>query len=106
MAERGLVTKVKSAEFESVVLAVPKKGNNLRMVVDLVDVNKILRRDVNQLPHLKTCFDNLTGSKYYRSFDVVSGFNQLGITEEAKKYFNIVSEHGTFQLQFTPDGVS
>eukprot|EP00924_Labyrinthula_sp_SR-Ha-C_P008973 snap_masked-scaffold_2-processed-gene-8.16-mRNA-1 protein AED:0.76 eAED:0.76 QI:0/-1/0/1/-1/1/1/0/884 len=104
MAERGLVTKVKSAEFGSVVFAVPKKGNKLRMVVDLVDVNKILRRDVNQLPHLETCFDNLAGSKYYGSFDVVSGFDQLGITEEAKKYFNIVSEHGTFQLQFAPMG--
>eukprot|EP00924_Labyrinthula_sp_SR-Ha-C_P012983 augustus_masked-scaffold_12-processed-gene-5.11-mRNA-1 protein AED:1.00 eAED:1.00 QI:0/0/0/0/1/1/2/0/1673 len=104
MAERGLVTKVKSAEFGSVVFAVPKKGNKLRMVVDLVDVNKILRRDVNQIPHLETCFDNLAGSKYYGSFDVVSGFDQLGITEEAKKYFNIVSEHGTFQLQFAPMG--
>eukprot|EP00924_Labyrinthula_sp_SR-Ha-C_P004239 maker-scaffold_3-snap-gene-18.45-mRNA-1 protein AED:0.36 eAED:0.40 QI:0/0/0/1/0/0.33/3/0/1135 len=74
------------------------------MVVDLVDINKILRRDVNQSPHLETCFDNLAGSKYYGSFDVVSGFDQLGITEEAKKYFNIVSEHGTFQLQFAPMG--
>eukprot|EP00924_Labyrinthula_sp_SR-Ha-C_P007782 maker-scaffold_28-snap-gene-3.8-mRNA-1 protein AED:0.33 eAED:0.36 QI:0/0/0/1/0.5/0.33/3/0/1487 len=102
MAERGLVTKVKSAEFGSVVFAMPKKGNKLRMVVVLVDVNKILRRDVNQLPHLETCFDNLAGSKYYGSFDVVSGFDQLGITEEAKKYFDIVSKDGTFQLQFAP----
>eukprot|EP00924_Labyrinthula_sp_SR-Ha-C_P006445 augustus_masked-scaffold_57-processed-gene-1.64-mRNA-1 protein AED:1.00 eAED:1.00 QI:0/0/0/0/1/1/9/0/1857 len=104
MADRGLVTKVKFAEFVSVVFAVPKKGNKLRMVVDLVDVNKILRRDANELPHLEACFDNLAGSKYYGSFDVVSGFDQLDITEEAKKYFNIVSEHGTFQLQFAAMG--
>eukprot|EP00924_Labyrinthula_sp_SR-Ha-C_P015919 augustus_masked-scaffold_4-processed-gene-13.10-mRNA-1 protein AED:0.70 eAED:0.70 QI:0/0/0/0.25/1/1/8/0/1008 len=104
MAERGLVTKVKSTEFESVVFAVQKKGNKLRMVVNLVDINNILRRDVNQLPHLETCFDDLSGSKYYGSLNVVSGFDQLGIIEEAKKYFNIVSEHGTFQLQFAPMG--
>eukprot|EP00924_Labyrinthula_sp_SR-Ha-C_P011881 snap_masked-scaffold_76-processed-gene-0.7-mRNA-1 protein AED:1.00 eAED:1.00 QI:0/-1/0/0/-1/1/1/0/163 len=47
MAEKGLVTKVTTTEFGSVVFVVPKKGNKLRMVVDLVDVNKILRRDVN-----------------------------------------------------------
>eukprot|EP00924_Labyrinthula_sp_SR-Ha-C_P016581 snap_masked-scaffold_6-processed-gene-8.14-mRNA-1 protein AED:0.44 eAED:0.44 QI:0/-1/0/1/-1/1/1/0/290 len=75
MAERGLVTKVKSAEVGSMVFAVPKKGNKLRMVVDLVDVNKILRRDANELPHLEACFNNLAGCKYYGSFDVVSGFD-------------------------------
>eukprot|EP00924_Labyrinthula_sp_SR-Ha-C_P008000 augustus_masked-scaffold_41-processed-gene-2.21-mRNA-1 protein AED:1.00 eAED:1.00 QI:0/0/0/0/1/1/4/0/1645 len=104
MEKRKLLKLVPAAEFGSVVFAVPKKGNKLRMVVDLVDVNKILRRDVNQLPFLEKSFENLAQSKFYASFDVVSGFDQLGITEEAKKYFNIVSEHGTYQLNFAPMG--
>eukprot|EP00924_Labyrinthula_sp_SR-Ha-C_P009054 snap_masked-scaffold_2-processed-gene-11.4-mRNA-1 protein AED:0.14 eAED:0.14 QI:0/-1/0/1/-1/1/1/0/1364 len=104
MEKRKLLKLVPAAEFGSVVFAVPKKGNKLRMVVDLVDVNKILRRDVNQLPFLEKSFENLAESKFYASFDVVSGFDQLGITEEAKKYFNIVSEHGTYQLNFAPMG--
>eukprot|EP00924_Labyrinthula_sp_SR-Ha-C_P015833 snap_masked-scaffold_4-processed-gene-10.19-mRNA-1 protein AED:1.00 eAED:1.00 QI:0/-1/0/0/-1/1/1/0/533 len=104
MEKRKLLKLVPAAEFGSVVFAVPKKGNKLRMVVDLVDVNKILRRDVNQLPFLEKSFENLAQIKFYASFDVVSGFGQLGTTEEAKKYFNIVSEHGTYQLNFAPMG--
>eukprot|EP00924_Labyrinthula_sp_SR-Ha-C_P007103 augustus_masked-scaffold_8-processed-gene-9.1-mRNA-1 protein AED:1.00 eAED:1.00 QI:0/0/0/0/1/1/4/0/1269 len=104
MEKRKLLKLVPAVEFGSVVFAVPKKGNKLRMVVDLVDVNKVLRRDVNQLPFLEKSFENLAQSKFYASFDVVSGFDQLGITEEAKKYFNIVSEHGTYQLNFAPMG--
>eukprot|EP00924_Labyrinthula_sp_SR-Ha-C_P013650 snap_masked-scaffold_5-processed-gene-9.31-mRNA-1 protein AED:0.24 eAED:0.26 QI:0/0/0/1/1/1/2/0/662 len=104
MVEKGMAKKVQQAIYGSVVFAVPKKNNAWRMVLDLVAVNKVLHRDVNILPILETQLVNTAPARFYGCLDVVSGFDQLAITNRAKKYFNLMTTYGVFQLQFAPMG--
>eukprot|EP00924_Labyrinthula_sp_SR-Ha-C_P007284 snap_masked-scaffold_8-processed-gene-14.74-mRNA-1 protein AED:0.38 eAED:0.38 QI:0/-1/0/1/-1/1/1/0/461 len=104
MVEKGMAKKIRQAIYGSVVFAVPKKNNTWRMVLDLVAVNKVLHRDVNILPILETQLVNTAPARFYGCLDVVSGFDQLAITDRAKKYFNLMTTYGVFQLQFAPMG--
>eukprot|EP00924_Labyrinthula_sp_SR-Ha-C_P000607 augustus_masked-scaffold_27-processed-gene-4.59-mRNA-1 protein AED:1.00 eAED:1.00 QI:0/0/0/0/1/1/3/0/1847 len=104
MVEKGMAKKIRQAIYGSVVFAVPKKNNTWRMVLDLVAVNKVLHRDVNILPILETQLGNTAPARFYGCVDVVSGFDQLAITDRAKKYFNLMTTYGVFQLQFSPMG--
>eukprot|EP00924_Labyrinthula_sp_SR-Ha-C_P003435 snap_masked-scaffold_15-processed-gene-9.34-mRNA-1 protein AED:0.35 eAED:0.36 QI:0/-1/0/1/-1/1/1/0/767 len=104
MVEKGMAKKIRQAIYGSVVFAVPKKDNTWRMVLDLVAVNKVLHRDVNILPILETQLVNTAPARFYGCLDVVSGFDQLAITDRAKKYFNLMTTYGVFQLQFAPMG--
>eukprot|EP00924_Labyrinthula_sp_SR-Ha-C_P006151 maker-scaffold_54-snap-gene-1.26-mRNA-1 protein AED:0.30 eAED:0.34 QI:0/0/0/0.5/0/0/2/0/749 len=63
-----------------------------------------LTRDVNILPILETQLVNTAPARFYGCLDVVSGFDQLAITDRAKKYFNLMTTYGVFQLQFAPMG--
>eukprot|EP00924_Labyrinthula_sp_SR-Ha-C_P001907 augustus_masked-scaffold_30-processed-gene-2.71-mRNA-1 protein AED:1.00 eAED:1.00 QI:0/0/0/0/1/1/3/0/1192 len=74
------------------------------MVLDLVAANKVLHRDVNILPILETQLVNTAPARFYGCLDVVSGFDQLSITDPAMKYFNLMTTYGVFQLQFAPMG--
>eukprot|EP00924_Labyrinthula_sp_SR-Ha-C_P007842 maker-scaffold_28-snap-gene-4.90-mRNA-1 protein AED:0.29 eAED:0.34 QI:0/0/0/1/0/0/2/0/1181 len=104
MVEKGMAKKIRQEIYGSVVFAVPKKNNTLRMVLDLVAVNKVLHRDVNILPILETQLGNTAPARLCGCSDVVSGFDQLAIIERAKKYFNLTTTYGVFQLQFAPMG--
>eukprot|EP00924_Labyrinthula_sp_SR-Ha-C_P006385 augustus_masked-scaffold_57-processed-gene-0.54-mRNA-1 protein AED:1.00 eAED:1.00 QI:0/0/0/0/1/1/5/0/2940 len=104
MVEKGMAKKIRQAIYGSVVFAVPKKNNTWRMVLDLVAVNKVLHRDANILPLLETQLGNTAPARFYGCLDVISGFDQLAITDRAKKYFNLMTTYGVFQLQFAPMG--
>eukprot|EP00924_Labyrinthula_sp_SR-Ha-C_P013237 augustus_masked-scaffold_45-processed-gene-0.3-mRNA-1 protein AED:1.00 eAED:1.00 QI:0/0/0/0/1/1/12/0/1692 len=104
MVEKGMAKKIRQAIYGSVVFAVPKKNNTWHMVLDLVAVNRVLHRDVNILPILETQVVNTAPARFYGCLDVVSGFDQLAITDRAKKYFNLMTTYGVFQLQFAPMG--
>eukprot|EP00924_Labyrinthula_sp_SR-Ha-C_P004972 augustus_masked-scaffold_1-processed-gene-17.49-mRNA-1 protein AED:1.00 eAED:1.00 QI:0/0/0/0/1/1/6/0/963 len=102
MVEKGMARKVRQAIYGSVAFAVPKKNNTWCMVLDIVAVNKVVHRDVNILPILETQLVNTAPARFYGYLDVVSGFDQLAITNCAKKYFNLMTTYGVFQLQFAP----
>eukprot|EP00924_Labyrinthula_sp_SR-Ha-C_P005398 snap_masked-scaffold_1-processed-gene-30.33-mRNA-1 protein AED:1.00 eAED:1.00 QI:0/-1/0/0/-1/1/1/0/836 len=104
MVEKGMAKKIQQAIYGSVVFAVPKKNNAWCMVMDLVAVNKVLHRDVNILPILEMQLVKTAPARFCGCLDVVSGFDQLAITNRAKKYFNLMTTYGVFQLQFAPMG--
>eukprot|EP00924_Labyrinthula_sp_SR-Ha-C_P014563 augustus_masked-scaffold_34-processed-gene-1.7-mRNA-1 protein AED:1.00 eAED:1.00 QI:0/0/0/0/1/1/12/0/2109 len=104
MVKKGMARKVRQAIYGSVVFAVPNKNNTWRMVLDLVAVIKVLHRDVNILPILEMQLGNTAPARFYGCLDVVIGFDQLAITDRAKKYFNLMTTYGVFQLQFVPMG--
>eukprot|EP00924_Labyrinthula_sp_SR-Ha-C_P010172 snap_masked-scaffold_66-processed-gene-0.25-mRNA-1 protein AED:1.00 eAED:1.00 QI:0/-1/0/0/-1/1/1/0/154 len=96
MIEKGVAKKVQQAICRSVAFAVSKKNNAWYMVLDLVAVNKVLDRDVNILPILETQLINTALARFYKCSDVVSGFDQLAITNRAQKYFNLITTYGVF----------
>jgi len=67
--------------------------------------NVVSKKDAYPIPDIQDALDNLTGAKYFATFDLLSGYWQLGLTDRAKvpsvpgeDYFALLGCHLDLQL--------
>ena len=80
----GIVEPSRS-EWASNVRMVKKKDGSWRMCVDYRDLNEKTKiKDPYPLPRIDAMLDNLAGAKMFSSLDLIWGYHQVPLTEEAK----------------------
>ena len=96
----GAIKHSKSAWSNAVVL-VRKKDGGLRFCIDFQKLNARTRKDTFQLPQIHDAIDALSGSKYYTTVNLLSGFWQTPMEESSKQYTAFtVGTLGFFQCAF------
>ena len=77
-------------DWASPALVVPKPGRpeEIRLVVDFRGVNKLVQKDLHPLPRMEDVFEQVSSSqpKYFSSLDLQSGYFQLNLDNESRKY--------------------
>ena len=69
-------------------------------------VNTQTQKDAFPLPQVHNAIDALSGSKYYTTVDLLSGFWQTPIEESSKQYTAFtVGTLGFFQCEHMPFGL-
>ena len=74
--------------------------------MDYRRVNGVSKKDAYPLPNTQDALDNLQGSRYFASIDLLSGYWQLGMTERAKERSAFCTRRGLFQFTRMPFGLS
>ena len=69
-------------------------------------MNAVSKKDAYPLPDIQDALDNLRGSKYYVTIDVLSGYWQVGYTERAKERSAFCIRRSLFQFTHMPFGLS
>ena len=88
LLEMGLLVPDENPIFASPAFMVRKSNGDWRMVVDLRGLNDIVLKYVNVLPDVAMQLSWIApGMKWFATFDALSGFDFLGVTDEASKYF-------------------
>ena len=101
----GAIKPSKSAWSNPVVL-VHKKDRGLRFCIDFQKLNAQTRKDAFPLPGIHDAIDALSGSKYYTTVDLLSGFWQTPSEESLKQYTAFtVGTLGFFQCEHMPFGL-
>lgn len=65
-------------------MLVKKKDNSIRFCIDIRKLNKITTKDGHPIPRKESILDALSGSKYYSTIDLKSGYWQVKVAEEDK----------------------
>ena len=105
MLDMGAIKPSKSAWSNAVVL-VHKKDGGLRFCIDFWKLNIQTRKDAFPLPQIHNAIDALSGSKYYTTVDLLSGFWQTPMEESLKQYTTFtVGMLGFFQCEHMPFGL-
>jgi len=78
MLKTGVIEPSMSS-WASPVCLVRKKDNTFRFCIDYRRVNAVSKKDA--YPDVQDALDNLRGAKYFATFDLLSGYWQLGLTE-------------------------
>ena len=92
----------KSAWSNAVVL-VHKKDGGLRLCIDFQKLNDQTRKDTFPLPQIHDAIDALSGSKYYTTVNLLSGFWQTPMEESSKQYTTFtLGTLGFFQHEHMP----
>jgi len=101
MLEVGVIERSNS-EWASPVCLVKKKDGTYRFCIGYRRVNAVSRKDAFPIPAL----DNLRGSKYYITMDLLSGYWQLPMSDRAKERSAFCTKRGLFQFTRMPFGLS
>ena len=105
MLQAGVI-EPSTSPWASPVCLVKKKDGTYRFCVDYRKVNAVSKRDAFPVPDIQDALDHLRDSKYFATFDLLSGYWQLGLTERAKERSAFCTRRGLFQFKRLPFGLA
>lgn len=108
MLDDGIIEPSVS-HFNSPILLVPKKsdsGKKWRLVIDFRQLNRKILPDKFPLPRIETILDQLGRARYFTTLDLMSGFHQIPLENNSKKYTAFSTSDGHYQYTRLPFGLN
>ena len=105
MLETGVIEPFNSS-WASPVCLVKNKDGTFRFCIDYRRVNALSKKDAYPIPDIQDALDNLRGSRYFATIDLLSGYWQLGMTDRANERSAFCTRRGLFQFTRMPFGLS
>ncbi|KAI4885608.1 hypothetical protein NFI96_023817 [Prochilodus magdalenae] len=104
MEEQGIIRKSVS-EYASPLVMVWKRDGSLRICTDFRWLNARTLKDAHPLPHQSDCLAALGGNTYFSTMDLTSGFYNIPMCEEDKKYTAFTTPLGLHEYNRMPQGL-
>lgn len=104
MLRQGVIAPSSSPWASPVVLA-RKKDGSLRFCVDYRRLNAVTRKDAYALPRIDDTLDALSGSKWFSTLDLASGYWQVEVAPEDREKTAFCTQEGLFEFQMMPFGL-
>ena len=105
MLKTGVIEPSMS-RWASPVCLVRNKDNTFRFCIDYRRVNAVAKKDAYPILDMQDALDNLRSAKYFATFDLLSGYWQLGLTERAKERSAFCTRRGLFHFTHMPFGLT
>lgn len=93
---RGFV-RPSTSPWGSPVLFVKKKDGTLRMCIDYRALNKLTIKNNTALPRIDDLLDRMAGARYFTTFDLRSGYNQMRVEESSIPFTAFKTKWGLFE---------
>jgi len=104
MKDLGIIEPSESP-YSSPLCVSPKKGNKIRLCLDLRQLNKIVSYDAEPMCDPEAIFSTISPSRYFSKLDLTKGYWQIPLSEESKKYTAFSTPEGLFQFTVLPFGL-
>jgi hypothetical protein len=105
MVACGMVQHSNSS-YSSATNLVKKKDGSTRVTIDYRPLNNITIKDAFPLPNIENLFCLLSKAKYYSKFDLASGYYQIKMSPESRKYTVFACEFGLYEYLVMPMGLT
>ena len=92
--------------WSSPIVLVKKKDGTLRFCIDYRKLNEVTLKDAYPLPRIEDNLDTLSGSSWFSTLDLISGFWQVEMDDESRtKTAFSVGHGGLYQFRRMPFGL-
>ena len=85
---------------------VKRKDGSVMPCVDYRKINELIKPDGFPLPRTQDCLDAVAGSKFFSTFDLLSGYFQIPLLEEYIPKSVFVCKYGHFEMTRMPFGLN
>ena len=103
LLDQGIIRESDSP-WSSPVVCVKKKDGSLRLCIDYRKLNKITVDDNYPLPSMEELLVKVSGSKYFSTLDLKSGYHQIPVEETSIPKTAFVTNDKLFEYLYLPFG--
>jgi hypothetical protein len=82
-----------------------RPDNTLRLCINIRKINKITIHDAYPLPRIESVLEKAGSARYFTSADLASGFHQMPIHPNHRKYTAFCAAGGLYEWTCLPEGV-
>ena len=93
------------SNYASPTNLVKKPDNSIRITFDYKKINSYTLKDQYPLPIIPDLMRNFKEARFFSKLDFDSGYFQLQMDEESKKYTAFICEFGFFEWNCMPQGL-
>ena len=105
LCRMGICKPSKNPIYGCTGFTVPKKGpKKYRLVINLKPLNKITVPTAIEMPNLEKQLGYLGNAEFFSSFDILSGYDFLQTEAHSRKFFNIITPFGSYEMHGCPMG--
>ena len=94
-----------NSSWSSPCLLVPKPDKTFRFCTDYRKVNSVTKTDAYPIPRVDDCIDKVGNARYVSKFDLLKGYWQVPLTEQAKEISAFVTPDGFYQYKVMAFGM-
>ena len=105
LVDKVLVEPADSA-WSSPVVLVKKRCGSWRLCIDYRRLNQVTRQDAYPLPRIDDSLDALSGAVYFSTLDLISGYWQVPLDQEAQEKAAFVTRGGLWRWKVLPFGLT
>lgn len=100
------IIRESTSDYSSPVILVSKKNGDKRLCVDYRALNRKTLKDKYPLPRIEDQLDRLGGNQFFTSLDLTSGYYQVPMCENSKRYTAFATPDGLFEFERMPFGLA
>ena len=97
--------KPSNSDWSSPCILVPEPYGAYRLCTDYRKVNGVTKTDSSPIPRIDDCIEKIGKAKYVTKFNLLKGFWQIPLTDNAKEVSAFVTPDGLFRYNVMPFGM-
>uniref|UniRef100_A0A1X7TT34 Reverse transcriptase domain-containing protein n=1 Tax=Amphimedon queenslandica TaxID=400682 RepID=A0A1X7TT34_AMPQE len=104
MLDKNIISRSHSPWSTPIILVQIKDGS-LQFCVDYCRINEVTREDAYHLPRIDETLDTLSGSSWFTTLDLLSGYWQVEVAEQDRDKTAFCTCEALFHFNVMPFGL-
>ena len=106
LEKAGVIERVQASQWVSPIVVGRKRNGQIRLCVDLRQVNRAVVTDGYPIPHMEEILHRLQGSNVYSVIDLKDAYHQVDLHPDSRDLTTFITHDGLFRYTRCPFGLA